>query len=357
MKNFLHILALLKKDLLESLKNYTVIFAVMVPILLSLIFSFVSKPKEMARLRLIIIDRDKSKLTRGLNVAAMAYPYIKIIESADLEGSKKTVNNGDADAIMVFPDNFDKLVQDGGFPKVDIWVGISGITGAQALKSELNKVLFTVTHQKEPPDYFNVKLLYGEGSKDFSPLTLMLPYWILFTVLLGFMVTSSSVVEEKEKKTLTAIRVTPCGMPEFLAGKVLLGTIIVVGVSLLILILNGGFVGNLPALFLLIFLGAVCFSLFGVFVGLMLPSQTSVSAFGTIMMLFMFMPIGMATINEKIRTMAKILPTYYLYNGLNDAMFTKISGPQFAFQTGYICLFALLLFAATVYVLKNKEEY
>jgi ABC-2 type transport system permease protein len=356
-KKFSHIFALLKKDLLESLKNYTVIFAVMVPIILSLIFSFVSKPKEMAKLRLIIIDRDNSKLTRGLNVAAKAYPFIKITESTDLENAKKTVKNGDADAVMVFPGNFDQQVEHGGYPKVDMWVGISGITGAQALKSELNKVLYLLKNKDEPPDYFNVKLLYAEGAKDFSPLTLMLPYWILFTVLLGFMVTSSSVVEEKEKKTLSAIRVTPCGLPEFLTGKVLLGTVIVVGVSLMILTLNNGFVGNIPALMLLIVLGAVCFSLFGVLVGMLLPSQTSVSAFGTIMMLFMFMPIGMASINEKIRSIAKVLPTYHLYNGLNDAMFTKIDGSQFAFQAGFVGVFALLLFVVTVFVLKHKEEY
>jgi len=353
LKKISFIFAILEKDFIESMKNKTVLFSILFPVILSLVFSIVLRPKELSRLNLIIIDHGNSILSRTLREMGRKSSSLKIIESKDLETAKINLRNGESHAILVFPDKFDEQLEAGKSPKIDFWIGESGIKSAQILKSKLNQILYYCRYKKMPPDYFRDRSLFG---KNYSPLASMLPTWVLFTVLGGYMVVSASIVEEKEKKTLAAILVTPCELPEILIGKGLLGVSLVTIGSVLILTLNKGFIGNVPLLLLIIVLGGTAFSALGVLVGLILPSQTSVSTFGSLMFLLMFMPVTMASVSEKMRFVAKLLPSYYIQTGMSDSMFAGVNFQNLAFHIGYLAVFTLVLLFAGVIVLNRKKE-
>ena len=130
--------------------------------------------------------------------------------------------------------------------------------------------------------------------------------------------------------------------------------LIIIG-STLILALNKGFTGNIPAILILTFLGAVVFSLMGVLVGLIFPNQTSVSTFGSLLFLLMFMPVAMAPASGKMRAVARLLPSYYIQNGINDSMFAGVSFADLSFHIGYLVIFIAALFIANILALKRKK--
>ena len=222
MKKFSLAYYIFEKDFIESLKNKTVLFSILFPVILSFIFSIVLKPREISRLNLAVIDSGPSKIVKILRTMANTRSELKIFEQQKLETAKKQLRTGLVQAIMVFPPDFDKRIDEGKNAKIDFWVGESGLSSSQILKNELNKVIYYCSYKKTPPDFFRLKSLYG---KEYSPIAAMLPTWILFTIIGGYMVVSSSIMEEKEKKTLDAILITPCRMSEIVTGKGLLGIV------------------------------------------------------------------------------------------------------------------------------------
>ncbi len=353
MKKFSLAYFIFEKDFIESVKNKTVLFSILFPVILSLVFSVVLKPKEISRLNLAIIDYGNSKLAGALQKMGDLREELTIYDYKDLEPAKALLRQGEIQAIMVFPRGFDESMESGKDIKIDFWVGESGMKTSEILKNELNKILYYCRYQKIPPDYFRIRSLYG---KTYSPQTAMLPTWILFTVIGGYMVVSSSLMEEKEKKTLDAILVSPCRMPEIVAGKGFLGVFLAMTGSVMILALNNGFVGNVPLVILFILLGSISFSLLGVLAGLVFPSQTTISTFGSLMFLVMFMPVSLAPASAVMRNFARLLPSYYIQNGVNDSMFAGIDISAFSTHIGYLAVFTTTLFIANLLVLRRKKD-
>ena len=225
---------------------------------------------------------------------------------------------------------------------------------AQILKTHLNDILYYLRYKQKPPDFFRNRQLLGDN---YTPRTAMLPTWILFTIISGYMIVSSSIIEEKEKKTLSAILVTPCRLSELLIGKGLLGTLLVVFGCFMILFLNQGLIGNVPLLLTIIILGGAAFSVIGVLAGLILPSQASSSAFSSLFFMALFMPVVVSSVSDKLLLVAKLLPSYYIHNGILDAMFTKSNAADLTFHLIYLILLTSLMFTISVIVLKKKEDY
>jgi len=349
-----HIFCILQKDFTDAVKNKTVFFSIAIPVLLSLVFSIVLKPRELSKINLVIVDRNNSKLAGALTEASNRSEKLKVTTVEDFESAKDILQKGNAQAILIFPENYDKQLESGENLQLDLWVGQSGLRSAQVIKDLLNKILYYCKYEKVLPDFVNTKCLYG---KNYSPRTAMLPTWILFTVIGGYMVVATSIMEEREKKTLPAILVTPCRMPSFLVGKGLLGVVLVMMGGCLILGLNRGFMGNVPAVMLILLLGAALFSILGILTGLILPSQTSISTFGSLLFLALFLPVTMAPVSNKLLAVAKLLPSYYIHEGIIDSMFMNAGIHQLSVHLAYLSILGVLFFILSLAVLKKKEDF
>jgi len=131
-------------------------------------------------------------------------------------------------------------------------------------------------------------------------------------VLIGFMITSFMITEEKEKKTLEALLVSPASYHEILFGKLFLTYLITITVCFaLIFSLHYNEVSILHSL-LSVPIGALVICLFGVVVGLICQTQASLSAVGTILMLVLFIPELLASTNEYVGYLARALPTHHV---------------------------------------------
>jgi ABC-2 type transport system permease protein len=351
LRTLLNILAIAVKDFLDSVKNRTVFFAILFPVLLSLIFRIVLESGSMPLLNLALVNGQGTKLAGYVTKFGLGKIHVEMVEDADL--AKKMVADGKVHAALVLPDGFEEKMAKGRTPLADFWVDGANIARGAALEMFVNKILYHYNGQS-PPAELVVKNVSGAG---FGPGTAMLPTWLLFTILGAYMVVASSIMEERERKTLQAILVTPCRMPHILVGKGLTGIILTVCGALLIMILNDGFVGNPLSSLVIILAGTAFFTFLGVVVGLVLPSQTTANVFGSLMFMGMFLPVVLATASKKLKFAAELLPSYYVNDGLSQAMFSGAALSKLLPHVAYLCAGSLLLLWAGTVILKKKETF
>lgn len=154
-----------------------------------------------------------------------------------------------------------------------------------------------------------------------------LMFGLLFlVVLVGMYVPSMMIAEEKEKKTLSVLLLSPATPVEIFIGKGLL-TFVSILVSMVVLILISS--GNGFAHWDVIFVGGVLTTIFcillGIIVGLLSKDQMATGVVGTpIYMALLLIPMlgsmGSSTLNK----IAKIFPTYYY----NDMLYLALSGHE-----------------------------
>jgi ABC-2 type transport system permease protein len=341
---------ILEKDFLDSIRNRTVFFAILFPILLSILFRVVLSPSELPKLKLAVVNDYGSGFPNFLSRSTLGIIDVSKIE--DVEKAKKIVKDGDALAAIILPEGFDKKMENGETPLVDFWVDGNNMVRASVIEMMVNRMLYHY-NKKAPPAELVINNVRG---MTFSPRTAMLPTWILFTILGGFTVVASSIIEERERKTLQAILVTPCRLPDVLIGKGLVSFILTLTGSILILALNGGLVGNFYANIAIIAAGIAFFTFLGIFLGLCLPGQSTANAFGSIVFMAMFLPVILSPVSKKMKMVASLLPSYYIDDGIQQAMFSKVGMMTLLPHFIYLILAGLVLFIASIIVLKKKEN-
>ncbi len=185
-------------------------------------------------------------------------------------------------------------------------------------------------------------------------------------LLVSFMVSISLMpgllIEEKEKKTLRMLMVSPASFTDVILGKLL----IVLGyqflLSLLVLTILGGFTGQVGMVLLYTLLGA-CMSLA---IGLLLGGafQTA-SAAGAIsgMLTFVYViptfftgPLGAIIGNSSVNQFARVLPTYYLADGVYSAVQNQGTFGSHLLDLSVLLATTLVLLALTVWTLRRQSS-
>lgn len=114
MRTLLNILAIAVKDFLDSVKNRTVFFAILFPVLLSLIFRIVLESGSMPLLNLALVNGQGTKLAGYVTKFGLGKIHVEMVEDADL--AKKMVADGKVHAALVLPDGFEEKMAKGRTP-------------------------------------------------------------------------------------------------------------------------------------------------------------------------------------------------------------------------------------------------
>ncbi len=145
------------------------------------------------------------------------------------------------------------------------------------------------------------------------PAGFAISFGLLFLVaMVGMYVPSIMIAEEKEKKTLEVLLLSPATPLEVFMGKGLttFGSMLI---ALLVVFIIGGvsLANGIVILVGTILAGIVCI-IIGMIIGLLVQNQMGTGVVGTpIYLVFMLIPL-LANIDEGvIQTVAKLLPTYY----------------------------------------------
>ncbi|MFZ2957013.1 MAG: ABC transporter permease [Candidatus Ozemobacteraceae bacterium] len=327
---FRNIWALFRKDLSDGLRNYHIILIVLTPIFLSLLFSNLykdSKSKTMIP-KIGVIGSETHPLLSRLASESFG---VRVVFFTDRHELDRKILEGEIGFGVLLPEmTFPlPLSKDGIRPKLTLIYP----AGTSDFILERMKIAFETEIRKffkieEPPLPVELELLpvggRQMGDKAFS--NDLFPMLILMAMgMVGFLAMPISFVEEKEKRTLDAIFLTPTTSNEIIIGKNLFGLCLILGTIGIMVFLNHRGQGDLLFFWAFVVLGAAQCLLVGLLISLFAKSQAGVNALGTtIFMIFQLVP-NLSQTSEIMKTISPFVPSTYIGRGLKKALFMDLS--------------------------------
>lgn len=143
------------------------------------------------------------------------------------------------------------------------------------------------------------------------PGGMMFPIWVVYGLaMVGIMLPGLAVAEEKEKKTLDSLLVSPATPHEIIASKVIYTLFIICLVTILVILPYGNVVTNYWNLIISSILCAIFFIQIGLIISLFTENQVSANAFMTpVMLIAVLSPILMSIFPAIIRKILQYFPS------------------------------------------------
>jgi ABC-2 type transport system permease protein len=298
---------LLRRELLQGPKSFIFLWSVVLPVVMSLVLSLVFGTLFNDKPRLGIFDEDAS----GLVNLARESPSMSTREYGTVNDLEEAVETGAVDFGIVLPDDFDSLVTQGQHLEITTYVWGESLAKHRVIAQVTLLDLVRELSDREAPVDISIKPLGDEASIPWSDR--LLPLLVLMAVFIGGMfLPATSMVTEKQKRTLEALTVTPTTLREVFLAKWILGFIISLTMGLIILALNQAFGGQPGLLVLMLALGAVMAAELGLILGSLVKDMSSLFAVWKSGGILLFGPAIIYLFPEIPQWIGQIFPTYYL---------------------------------------------
>ena len=302
------VLSIWRKDLALGPRSPILLFAVVMPLLITFLVQGVFGNLFERPPRVGIVDPGDSAVT----AAALELEELRTSRVADVETLQRMVTDHDLDAGLVLPAGFDAALRTGERPPLTLYVAgesrandrvIVAITTIDLLRSVEGRAANVAVEVVAPG---------GEG----VPLQVRLvPFIVLYALFAaGVFVTSFSFTEEREKRTIDALLASPLTMNEVLVAKGLFGGTLAAAMSLVTLALNGALVGQAVGLLLALAIGAVMAAMIGLLYGIAAPDTKVLFALIKTLSILVFAPALWYVFPEWPQWIAYVFPTYWLLN-------------------------------------------
>jgi len=359
--------AVLKKEFIHILRDRaSLIMAIAMPIAMLLIFGYAINT-NVEHLPTVVWDQAQTADSRELITSIRNTQYMD--PDNFVQGYKPIegyLDSGKARAAVIIPPDFGKNIQ--GMKQADVQVLVDGSdpTVARAIMSAVQMLGLNKSLQLQSERL----VALGTATGLEMPLNLVTRVWynpdmksMVFNIpaLIGLilqsviaMLTSFSIVREKERGTMEQLVVTPIRPLELMLGK-LLPYVVIGFVSMSLIMATGIFwfgvvpIGSVPLLFLLATLFLVTILAIGLLISSIAKTQLQAMQMTFIMLLPSILLSGFIfpreTMPKLLQILGGLLPlTYFLK--IVRGIFLKGVGIQYLWQdTLTLCAFAIVLLA------------
>ena len=301
-------LSIWRKDLALGPRSPFLLFAVAMPVIITLLVQGVFGNLFERPPRLGIVDEGESAVT----AAALELEELRTSRVADAETLRQMVTDHDLDAGLVLAAGFDTALRAGERPPLTLYVAGESRANDRVVVAITTIDLLRGVEGRAPNVSVEVVAPGGEG----IPLqTRLVPFIVLYALFAaGVFVTSFSFTEERERRTMDALLASPLTMSEVLVAKGLFGGTLAAAMSLVTLALNGALTGQPVGLLLALAVGAVMAAMIGLLYGIAAPDTKVLFALIKTLSLLLFAPGLWYVFPEWPQWIAYLFPTYWLLN-------------------------------------------
>lgn len=307
--NLRRVAILFGRELRASAGNFLMIFAVVVPIVFTLLINLVFGDVFSGRPVMGFYDPHQSQFTRML----MAQGQLKTSSYDSLDRMIADVASGRLETGYVVPEGFDQILKEG--VETDFLVYTWGETPLKdrlIADSTIANIINEIAGLGRNVTV-NVQVL-GQAEQN-SLADRLMPMLVLMTIMLGgVLVPALSMIGEKQSHTLQALNVTPVRLGEILAAKTLLGLTLGTATAVITLYLNRAFGSDPLLLIFVLLLSALTASLFGTLLGALLRDMNTLLAALKAGGLLLMAPAILEMVPKAPDWIARIFPTYYILN-------------------------------------------
>lgn len=330
------ILILIKKDIKESLKNRTALMIIMLPLFASLMFSLIDTQQLVRNFEIGISGESSEEV---ISFIESNFQNFTVNEYEILETGIKDTASGNIDAVIDYNHQNEKIED-----KYRIYLDSRDTVNYFILRENISMILKNF-HSIEDEVEFAFK-----SAADIKAASSILPVWLTVTVtMIGLMLISGSLSEEKDNYTLAALLVSRVKAQHIIIAKSFFALFLTLITSFLMGALNNVFtlsVERLSAAVIIISTAAFVFSGLGILISLLTDSQASARSVSTVLYFPIIFPALVADVSPLTQKLARFFPTYYLYQALDKTL--VYSGDKIDIN---LELFTLLSFALLFYII------
>jgi ABC-2 type transport system permease protein len=309
--NTRRIFRIVRKDIAVGPRSPLLLFVVLMPLIMTLALQLVFGDLFAPRPSLAVLDQGVSKIGRLIEDRQ----GIEVVQAKDLAELKRMVADHEVDAGLVLADGFDQALREGRRPLLELYISGESYAVNRLVLSITTLDIIREVEGRTPP----VRVVVNDlGSNDPIPIaTRMTPLVAMFAfIMAGLFVPASSIVDERERKTITAVLTTPTSIGEFLCAKSALGVLFAFVMAVATLALNNALTGNLGALLLVLAVSAVFWSLLGLVVGLLAGNSQTLFAIVKGSGIFLAGPAIFYLFPDWPQWIAKVFPTFWAIDPL-----------------------------------------
>lgn len=376
--SWVRFIAVLKKEFLHILRDRaSLVMAVAMPIGMLLLFGYAVNT-DVEHLSTVVWDQSQTADSREFVTSVRNTQYLN--PDNFVQGYKQITNyldSGKARVAIIIPPNYGKNLQGNVQANVQVLVDGSDPTVARAAMSAVQMLGLNKSLQLQ-----NERLVaMGTAGSMGTPLNIETRVWynpdmksLLFNIpaLIGLilqnviaMLTSFSIVREKERGTMEQLVVTPIRSLELLMGK-LLPFVFIGFVSLSLILATGIFwfgvvpIGSIPLLVLLSTIFLFTILAIGLLISSVAKTQLQAMQMTFILILPSILLSGFIfpreTMPRLLQLLGGLLPlTYFL--DIVRGIFLKGVGIQYLWQdTLTLCAFAIILLAIAAKKFKKNLD-
>ncbi len=297
------------KEVRQGRTSMWVLMALIVPVAFSLVITLVFGDLFAQRPRLGLVDKGDSAMPSLLQ----AKSHLSTTVFRDEAALRDALSRGRIVVGIVFPAGFDEAARGGET------IELTSIRWGEAQLRDLLIIeaamldAFSQVVGAEKPLAINGVQLGAADTKTWADR--FLPFLVVYGLLLGgVMVPASSLVEEKQKRTLSGLTTTPATLLEVFLAKALLGVVITTIMTLVMLALNRAFGADPALLISVLLLSATTAAIFGVILGSLVKDENSLIAVIKGMGILLVGPAIVELIPRAPQWIKQLFPTHYMIN-------------------------------------------
>lgn len=342
---------LLQKELVYGSKSFIVVLAVVAPIVLSFALSLVFGTLFSEKPELGIADEGASA------IVALAAELDSVVtkEYSSDPALRGAVEAGVVDMGIVLPPGFDELIAKGEPAEITAYIwGESLAKNRTILRATIASLIREAAGQEVPIEIAATTL----GDAENVPWNdRLLPLIVLYAVLIGgSMVPAASLTDEKQKRTLTALTVTPSTLGEVFLAKGFMGASLSLIMGIIILVLNQAFGAQPLQLLLVLVLGAIMAAEFGLWLGALVKDISTLFTIIKAIGILLYAP-GIVYLFPQIpEWVGKIFPTFYIIRPIVEISQRSGDWPDIALDVLVLCGLIVLLAAVLAVTIKKTKQ-
>ncbi len=358
------VLAIARKDALDTLLNKSSMIGLLTPIIMAVFFAIITTLMGSRTSQLLIYNPGNSHIEQAVS-SFFANPQVVHAGTADDVVSAFGVDGSHKDTAyslgLVVPADFDAQLRRGEHPDVRLFLNGNELDNRD--RAVLTRLITYYASATTNPQSVNLSSAMINPPRATPVIDLASSYIalsLLMSFLMGTSLMASLLVEEKEKKTLRMLMVSPATYSDIIMGKLLVGLGYQLLLSLVVLIVMRGFMGNIAALVFVLLLSS-CFALtLGLLIGCLLRTTTALGGIiGALSLVFIYPALFAGTLGSLFQgslvvQIAQIFPTYYIADGLIKALGNQNLLGTMTIDISVVLVCALVLFAAATWSLRRQ---
>jgi ABC-2 type transport system permease protein len=359
--------AIIRKDALDIWLNKSTLFGLIYPIVMSLVFLLISHLVGRSSNNLLIYNPGNSNLAQVVAEAFQNPEVTRASSAAEVEaafGPNGTQNKSSYALGLILPTNFDSGLRAGTRPTLGLFLNGSSVnaqTEALLQSAIINHARATANPQ--PPVRITTTVINPPSSTSTGALLAQVysPLVLLLSLIVGTTFIPLLLLEEKEKKTLRMLLVTPASFNDILIGKLLIVLVFQLAITSVALAIQGGFSGNLLLVVFYVLIGAFFSLSLGLFFGSVFNTASAAGTVAGIVAIVYIIgglfvgQLGQIVGNGLVLQIARLLPTYYLAEGVANASQNLGSLSSNLLDTGVILVSTLVLFVISAWELRRQS--